>query len=533
MVRWSVTSLTRGVHKAMFLTKLKAGAIAVLAICTIASPTALAIARAQADPDNRRPFVAAAAVAIASSQAPQGPAAGAAAKAEEPPDAGSDGVVQSKPRLFTPAGKLMYVNVYSTDNDVNQNSLHDFATVSILPKITRARGIGSATILGNGAFPMRAWLNPDRMRAYKLSSADVIKAISEQSLVVPLTRLGLATSISSHSTKASRSIEYLLSYAGPYKSASKYENIILRDNPEGEILRLKDVGEVEVGPRFFDVYSVVDGYASATIVFQQLPGWNAAMVSEAVKKDLEKIKAAAFPPGMNFEVIPVEDQDRIDAVIEAPPGATLEYTSAKCHELAAIAKGIDEITSVSSLAGYQIRTEGRGRNEGSCLIHLKDRPDRKLTSRQIIEKLEEECRTISNVKLELFEPPAVSVFVAAGGFSVRVLDKTNSYNDERLGRGPETFMDRLLKRKNQEGLFTFFARNYPQYELVINNDVAMQSGVSIANAMENLPIVVGGDVQSERKFRGLVEDLSHLLVKNDRGKMVPFGLFLQLKKKQG
>ncbi len=123
-------------------------------------------------------------------------------------------------------------------------------------------------------------------------------------------------------------------------------------------------------------------------------------------------------------------------------------------------------------------------------------------------------------------PPAVSVFVAAGGFSVRVLDKTNLNNDKRLGGVPETFMDDLLNRKDLEGLFTFFASNYPQYELVINNDLAMQKRVSIANAMENLSIVVGSS-----KFRRLAEDLSNLLVKNDRGEMVPYTSFMQLKKK--
>ena len=235
---------------------------------------------------------------------------------------------------------------------------------------------------------------------------------------------------------------------------------------------------------------------------------------------------------MNFEVIPLENPGMIYAVIETPRDSTLEYTSARCHELGAIAKGIDEITSVSSLAGYEIRTEGRGSNAGTCLIHLKDRSDRKLTSRQIIETLEEKCRTM-NVHLEFFEPPAVSVFVAAGGFSVRVLDKTNSNNDERPGRVPETFMDDLLNRKNLEGLFTFLASNYPQYELVINNDVAMQKGVSIANAMENLPVVVGGDVQAERKFRRLAEDFSNLFVKNDRGEMVPYSSFMQLKRSRG
>jgi RNA polymerase sigma factor (sigma-70 family) len=524
VVPWSVASLTEGVLKAMFLTKLKAGAVALLALCTMASPTALAIARAQADQRNRRPVVAVAGVASASSQPPRDPAAGAAAKAEKPRATGSDRVVQNKGRVLMPDGKLMYVNVYDTVKSVDQNFLHDFATVSILPAFKRTRGIGGVTILGNREYAVRIWLDPDRMRAYKLSSDDIMKALSQQSMMRSLGRLGQATT-----GHTSQSKEYVLTYIGRYNKPEPYQHIILKANHEGEIVRLGDVGQVELGPHVFDIYSDKSGHPSATIVLKQLPGWSAAIVIGAVKKDLEEIKAAALPPGINFEVIPLEDQDRIDAVIETPRGATLEYTSAKCHELAAIAKGIDEITSISSLVGYEIRTEGRGSNAGTCLIHLKNRSDRKLTSRQIIEKLEEKCRTISHVNLEFFEPPAVSVFVAAGGFSVRLLDKTTSNNDKLLGRATETLMDDLSKRKDLEGLFTFFASDYPQYELVINNDLAMQKGVSILNAMMNISTVV----QAEPKFRRLDEAFAKLFVKNDRGEMVPFSSFMQLKKKQG
>ena len=70
-------------------------------------------------------------------------------------------------------------------------------------------------------------------------------------------------------------------------------------------------------------------------------------------------------------------------------------------------------------------------------------------------------------------------------------DKTNSNDYQRLGEVTDKFMKGLKKRKELKGLFTFFASNYPQYELVINNDVAMQKGVSIGNAMDNLSIVVG------------------------------------------
>lgn len=115
----------------------------------------------------------------------------------------------------------------------------------------------------------------------------------------------------------------------------------------------------------------------------------------------------------------------------------------------------------------------------------------KLTSKQIIQKLENDGSQISNVKLEFFEPPAVPGFGAAGGFSTRVLDKTNSMDYQRLGEVTEKFMAALAKRKEVKGLFTFFASNYPQYEVAINNDIAMQKGVSIAKAMDNLSIVVG------------------------------------------
>src|SRR5205085_6530956 len=124
--------------------------------------------------------------------------------------------------------------------------------------------------------------------------------------------------------------------------------------------------------------------------------------------------------------IPGEDQGTIYGIIQTPPGSTLEYTNAKSHELQAIAKELEEVTSVTSLAGYEVLTEGRGSNAGTCIINLKKWSDRKLTARQLIEELEKKCRRMTNVKAEFFEPPAVPGFGAAGGFSMPLLDKTNT-----------------------------------------------------------------------------------------------------------
>jgi HAE1 family hydrophobic/amphiphilic exporter-1 len=136
-----------------------------------------------------------------------------------------------------------------------------------------------------------------------------------------------------------------------------------------------------------------------------------------------------------------------------------------------------------------------------------------------------------NVHLEFFEPPAVSVFVAAGGFSVRVLDRTNVHGDGRPGSRAETFMDDLLKRKNLQALFTFLAGRYPRYELTINNDVARQKGVSTADALENLVIIMGDDVKAEGIFDRVVEDYWNRFVKNGRGEMVPYRSFVLLRMK--
>ncbi len=119
---------------------------------------------------------------------------------------------------------------------------------------------------------------------------------------------------------------------------------------------------------------------------------------------------------------------------------------------------------------------------------------------------------------------------------MRLLDKTTSGTYQELGEVTDKFLKRLGERKEVKGLFTFFASNYPQYELVINNDVAMQKGVSIGNAMDNLSIVIGSTweqgfvrfgqffkvyVQAGPEFRRFPEDLGNMFVKNDRGRWSP------------
>lgn len=164
-----------------------------------------------------------------------------------------------------------------------------------------------------------------------------------------------------------------------------------------------------------------------------------------------------------------------------------------------------------------------------------------------MEELEEKSKGLGAI-IEFFEPPAIPGFGSSGGFSMRLLDKTTTTDYQEFDKINKKFMDDLSKRKELTGLFTFFAANYPQYELEFNNDLAMQKGVSIGKAMENLNILIGSTyeqgfvkfgrffkvyVQSDPKYRRLPSDVLKLYVKNDHGEMVPYSAFMKLKKTQG
>jgi HAE1 family hydrophobic/amphiphilic exporter-1 len=272
------------------------------------------------------------------------------------------------------------------------------------------------------------------------------------------------------------------------------------------------------------------------------------------KRLLTFIILFAFGLGIAFEneilpagFIPSEDQGTIYAIIQTPPGATLERTNQVARELQEICETVEDVESVSSLAGYEIMTEGRGSNAGTCLINLKNWSDREHTVNEVIEELEEKSKDLGAI-IEYFEPPAVPGFGSSAGFSLRLLDKNNTVDYQDFDRINKDFMEALGERKELTGLFTFFAANYPQYELEIDNQAAMQKGVSIGKAMENLNIMIGSTyeqgfirfgrffkvyVQSGPEFRQLPSDVLNMFVKNEHDEMVPYSSFMKLVKKQG
>lgn len=676
---------------------------------------------------------------------------------------------------------LMYVNLYSNDPKTDQKFLYNFADINILPELKRVDGVGVADILGNREYAMRIWLKPDRMLAYKISAEEVMEALSSQSLEASPGKTGES------SGKRSQSFEYVLKYSGRFTTKEQYQNIILRSTPNGEILRLKDLANIEFGSSMYDIYSNLNGKPSAAIVLKQSYGSNASQVIENVKAKLAEIKAADFPKGMDYEIsydvskfldasiekvlhtlveafilvslvvfiflgdwrstiipalavpvslvgtfffmqffgitlnlitlfalvlaigvvvddaivvieavhakmeeehisarkatgkaikeiagaivaitflmaavfipvafmsgpvgifyrqfsitmatsiilsgivaltltpalcamilknnhgkkkkkkpidilldgfnkrfniltdkyqkllskiisrrmvtfgvllafcagtyflsnsvpsgfIPGEDQGMFYAIIQTPPGSSLERTNEISERLQKICESVEGVQSVSSLAGYEILTEGTGANSGTCLINLKSWEDRNQTSREIIEELEEKAKDITGAQIEFFQPPAVPGYGAAGGFELRLLDKTGTNDYKRMEQVSNDFVKELKKRPELSSVFSFFSASFPQYMLKVDNDIAQQKGVSIENAMNTMSTLVGSNyeisfikfgraykviVQASPEYRALPDDILKLYVKNNRDEMVPFSAFMHLEKVYG
>ncbi|HSU51024.1 MAG TPA: efflux RND transporter permease subunit [Segetibacter sp.] len=246
--------------------------------------------------------------------------------------------------------------------------------------------------------------------------------------------------------------------------------------------------------------------------------------------------------------IPNEDQGMFYAVIQTPPGSSLERTNQVSQSLQKIAEKMEDVQSVSSLAGYEILTEGTGANTGTCLINLKSWEDRKHSVQEVIEELEEKSKGIAGATIEFFQPPAVPGYGAAGGFELRLLDKAGTGDYKQMETVSRDFVSALSKRPELSSVFTFYSASFPQYMLRIDNDIAQQKGVTIENAMNTLSTLLGSNyetsfikyghqykvmVQASPEYRALPEDVLKLYVKNDRDEMVPFSAFLKMEKVYG
>jgi HAE1 family hydrophobic/amphiphilic exporter-1 len=246
--------------------------------------------------------------------------------------------------------------------------------------------------------------------------------------------------------------------------------------------------------------------------------------------------------------IPEEDQGAIYANITTPTGATLERTSKVVDEVQRIASELEAVSSVSSLAGYSLLSEGTGSIYGMNLISLKNWHERKQSDKELIKLLDEQTKHIKDANIEFFTPPPVPGYGNSSGFELRLLDKTGTGDLAALQKVANDFVAELNKRPEISNAFTTFNANFPQLLLHIDGDKAAQKGVSADNAMSTLQTLIGSEyatnfirfaqmykvmVQALPEYRAEPDDILKLTVKSDSGELVPFSTFLRIEKVYG
>ena len=133
---------------------------------------------------------------------------------------------------------LLYLNVFSEDPNVDEKFIYNFADINILAELKRIDGVGFAAIMGNRDYAMRVWLKPDRMTVYAVSAAEVVEAIRRQNVEAAPGKAGESAD------RDPQTLQYVLRYTGKFFEPKQYENLVLRTNPDGSLLRLKDVADV-------------------------------------------------------------------------------------------------------------------------------------------------------------------------------------------------------------------------------------------------------------------------------------------------
>ncbi len=185
---------------------------------------------------------------------------------------------------------LIIVNLISEDGSMDSFDLRDYAQSNLEKVLARVPGVGEVNNFGS-QYAMRIWLNPEKMTNYRLTFEDVVLALKSYNVEVSAGQFGGAPAVEGQRLNASIIVQSML------KTPEEFADIPLRTNPDGSIVRIKDVGRAELGTEAYDIEGYYNGKASAGLAIRQAPGANALETADAVKKKLEDM-SHYFPAGM-------------------------------------------------------------------------------------------------------------------------------------------------------------------------------------------------------------------------------------------
>ena len=672
---------------------------------------------------------------------------------------------------------LMYLNILSSDTTHTENFVYNFTDINILRELKRIDGMGFVEIMGSRDYAMRVWLNPNRLAVYNMSPQDVTEAIRSQNIEAAPGKTGIS------SDKLPQQLQYTLQYTGKFSTPEEYGEIVLKALPDGSLLKLKDVAEIDFDSEDYNMISMTDGKPSAAIMIKQRPGSNAKEVIENIKAKMEEIKESSFLPGMDYNIsydvsrfldasissvlktlleafilvfivvyiflqnfrstlipaiavpvsligtfffmdmlgfsinmltlfalvlaigivvdnaivvveavhvkmereklspykasveamkeiggaivaitlvmsavfvpvgfmsgtvgifyqqfsltlavaivisginaltlspalcalllkhdrgkskrpnllrrffivfnrgydrferryniglkkylgrkfftyatlilfflatwgissilptgfIPNEDQGMIYVNVNTPPGATLERSEKALNQIQAALLPMDEIETISTLAGYSLMTETEDASYGMGMINLKPWNERDKTAAELLEVYAERTAHIKDAEIQYFLPPTVPGFGNASGFELRLQDRTAASFQE-TARVANMLVDSLNRDPRLQGVTSGFQPNFPQYLLKVDLAQAAKLGVNVNEALESLQSYVGSFyssnfirfgqmykvmLQASPEYRMEPKDIYSLYAKNRNGEMVPYSNFLTMER---
>ena len=185
---------------------------------------------------------------------------------------------------------LLIVGLVSEDGSMDNNDLSDYAQSNLEKVLARVHGVGEVENFGS-QYAMRVWLNPDRLTDYHLTMEDVILALRAYNVEISAGQFGGIPAVEGQRLNASIVVQNLL------QTPEEFAAIPIRTNPDGSIVRVKDVARVELGTEFYDVRGRYNGKPSAGLAIRQAPGANAMDTADAIKSKLKEM-SRYFPPGM-------------------------------------------------------------------------------------------------------------------------------------------------------------------------------------------------------------------------------------------
>lgn len=201
------------------------------------------------------------------------------------------------------SSQLKIMSLYSPDGSYDQNFLSNYLKINIVPRVQRVSGVGEVMVMGND-YAMRIWLKPDVMAQYGLVPSDIITVLGEQNVESPTGTLG---------EDSENTFQYTLKYRGRYETSEEYGDLVIRALSNGNVLRLKEVADIELGAVSYNFSSEVSGHPGATFTTMQTAGSNANEIITEIDKLAEEIKAD-LPEGMVLSDM-MSTKDFLDASI--------------------------------------------------------------------------------------------------------------------------------------------------------------------------------------------------------------------------